>query len=194
MAPAAKIAQARELRERGVHYNEIAAELGVATSTIYRWVNPESAEQHRRTSRRAKARRRAPCARCGRRASYEKAPGALCHDCELDVKNATVYETIAELWRAGRTYAEIAAVIGVEPDHHIDRMRRRGWNLERRMLPTDAGAVRARERMILALRARGVPNREIAARIGTSLESFHQMLHRMRQAGVAPLARDRSEG
>lgn len=51
-----KIARAGELRAQGWAYKRIAADLGIAYNTAYRWLNPDYAELQRLISRDWKAR------------------------------------------------------------------------------------------------------------------------------------------
>lgn len=46
-----KIAEAKRLRAKGLSYRAIEARLGVANSTILRWLNPSKDEQYRKTQR-----------------------------------------------------------------------------------------------------------------------------------------------
>jgi len=58
----------------------VAQRLGVSTTTVYRWFNPESAARNRVTSQRAKARRKGTCSQCGRPTSYDNKRG-ICTRC-----------------------------------------------------------------------------------------------------------------
>ena len=68
-----KIAEAKRLREQGLPLRYIARELGVGTACIWRWLNPERAQELNRISnaKRSDAKRqwardnRAECPQCG---------------------------------------------------------------------------------------------------------------------------------
>jgi len=70
--------QARALYVPGVRgYVSVAKRLGVSTSTVRRWLNPEAADRDRAASRAYKAGRRGVCVDCGGETRYggQKASG-----------------------------------------------------------------------------------------------------------------------
>lgn len=66
-----RIEEARRLVGEGATFRAVAAELGVAPSTVYRWLNPEYAERHRATSRAWKQRQRGTCDHCGGETKFD---------------------------------------------------------------------------------------------------------------------------
>lgn len=74
---------ARELAAQGVGVRQIAEELGVTRSTVYRWLNDSYAERNRKTSREAKRRRTGRCVDCGATTHYSggQAPSERCVRC-----------------------------------------------------------------------------------------------------------------
>jgi hypothetical protein len=61
-----RVELARELREAGVSCADIAVQLGVARTTIFRWLSPELRERDRASSRKWKQKQRKRCPDCGR--------------------------------------------------------------------------------------------------------------------------------
>ena len=104
--------QAAALRERGMGYREIAAELGVGTSTVYAWLNPSYAEQQRAASRAAKRRRQTTCPRCGQLVSYER-PGEICAGCRYEARYGERNRRIFEAWELGEPTKTIASREGI---------------------------------------------------------------------------------
>ena len=78
--------RARELYvPRKFGYKRVASELGIATTSVRRYVNPSFDERSRKDSRAAKQRRTGVCARCGGETRYNgrttNGASSLCKTC-----------------------------------------------------------------------------------------------------------------
>lgn len=156
---AEKVARARELREQGATYERIAADLGVGTTTVQRWVKPDFAARQRAASRawkdahreqnRERDRLRAAdpdqrgrCEACGGLMGVGTRDDGVCDGCRASQAEAR-RERIAAMWTAGLSLAAIAADLGTSADcTHVEicRMRDDGWSLPyRRLGPRQPG-------------------------------------------------------
>jgi transposase len=137
--------QIARLRAQGETVREIAAGLGVSTTTVYRWADPaylarQNASQRRykrRYPERARAARErylersaARCPRCGRPLASATAKGdpVLCGSC-LSAATAERRRRINELAERGASPATIAARLGVPRGtvaNDLHRLRARG--------------------------------------------------------------------
>lgn len=141
-----KIAKARELREQGMKPREIALELGVDRSTVWKWANPQQAADIRRrdNASRASAKRawenehdRGTCTRCGGAMGVGavRKGQKLCRPCWLESEHqrmAERYAFVARLWNEGKSHREIAAAMGWECDNAgplVDAARAAGYDL-----------------------------------------------------------------
>ena len=140
-----KIELAKELREQGRTYREIAEELGERWSTtIHRWLHPEKLAEENRRRRAAKRQwenaQRALCPGCGEpmgagSAMPSRQDRELCRKCCFQAKEEAREgrdQLIALLWNRGLTLAEIADrldsttnSIGVA----VNRLRDEGYEL-----------------------------------------------------------------
>lgn len=75
--------RAVEMVEQGVRPAVVAAGLGVSTTTLRRWTDPDYDEHSRQSSRRAKDARRHPCSECGKPIWYTSVFCADCHHKQL---------------------------------------------------------------------------------------------------------------
>lgn len=138
---------ARELRDEGLSYLQIADRLSVAKGSVYRWLNPDVAKRYRDSDNASPKRRaakrswenahdRGVCA-CGAIMAVGAGRRGFgrCWSCECaarrDARDAR-RDQIAALYREGGTLAIIAGEldsttgsIGVE----LARMRADGWDL-----------------------------------------------------------------
>lgn len=134
---ASKPEGAVKLREAGLSYLEIARYLGVGKATVYRWINPDYAEQSREASRAWKASNRdrtreydqahahKPCPNCGGEMSRQREMCAGCHAVVADVRRS-----LAEgMWADGWLLREINEVLGWKMPGGVTVMRRCGWDL-----------------------------------------------------------------
>jgi len=143
MGAAAPGSREREACERRAAGDEtltaIANDLGVSIQTIYRWTDPEYAENQRRLSREAKARRKSELAEydreyylshrkkcdCGRLMARHS---LVCEHCISGEKVAKREQMVA-LWNQGLNAPQIAERVGTTAKTvqcEIARMRREG--------------------------------------------------------------------
>lgn len=104
------LALAAQLRASGRTYREIAAEFGVATTTVIRWLDPDYAQREREHSNAAKERRRRPCPECGTPMSSDGAQPRghtvrLCRSCDRIRRTAERVWTRDAVIDAIRRYA-----------------------------------------------------------------------------------------
>ena len=167
---------------------EIAAELGVSTTTVARWVDPARAQRMRERSREAKLARRVPCERCGRPLGYQRTDG-VCRQCTIADAHARV-DRVAELYAAGLDAPGIARDVGLAEGYVailLTRLARDG-RIRLRHVPRDRASTRARERAIVSLRGEGLSRREIARRVGITPGALGVVVARMRARGVLTTA------
>jgi transposase len=142
---AEKIATAQQMREGGALLREIGEALGVTTSAVSKWLDPEKAREWNRlgNAKRGPAKRAEenrldgrPCPECGaprKRGCARRA--TLCRDCRRRlIHEARVARRgrIGEMWRAGASRRAIAAALQSTPQSigvEIARMRGDGWDL-----------------------------------------------------------------
>ena len=182
------IACARARRAQHVTLSEIAAELGVSTTTVARWIDPDQAERDRERSRQSKLARRVPCERCGRPLSYQRTDG-VCRRCTIDDAHARI-DRVAALYADGLETSDIARQVALAEGYVailLTRLARAG-RIELRHVPHDRGSTRERERQIVSLRREGLPRREIAARVGLTPGALGVVIARMRARGLLSLA------
>lgn len=142
MTTAERKAKALEWSERGMTNGAIAARLGVSTTTVRRYVDPDYDAYCKRVSaayrRDNPSKRRewdtVPCPSCK---TTRVEPGVIsCRACEREERDSRWHELLT-LWNEeGLTGREIAARTGrsiaaVEVD--LTRMRKAGWDLKRRL-------------------------------------------------------------
>ena len=178
------IARARARRAKGVLLRDIAAELGVSTTTIARWVDPVQAQRMRERSRQAKLARRIPCERCGRSLGYQRS-GGICRRCISDDVHSRI-ERVAVLYAGGLEAQEIASEVGLAPGYVallLTRLAQTG-RITLRYVPRDRASARERERQITSLRRDGVSRGEIAHRVGLTPGSLGVVIARMRAQGA----------
>lgn len=173
--------RARSLRARGLTQRAIADTLGVSRTTVARWLSPAYAERDRRRSREAKRRRRAPCERCAQLLSYDRDDG-ICRACRRR-DAADRHERVTHLYRDGASAPQIARLVGLAPGYVrtlLGELAHAGA-VQPRFAYRDRASVRARERRVLALQARGYPRREIARAVGLAPGSLATVLARLRE-------------
>jgi transposase len=181
------IARARACRAQGMLLRDIAAELGVSTTTVARWVDPAQAQRMRERSRQAKLARRVPCQRCGRPLGYQRTEG-VCRSCLIGDAHARI-DQVAALYGDGLDLPDIARQVGLAEGYVsilLGRLARAG-RLSLRQVSRDRGSARERERQIADLRREGLSRREIARRVGLTPGSLGVVIARMR-AQDAPSA------
>lgn len=113
----AKIAEARELRDEGLHPLEIARRLGVSLTTVRRWLNPDEAARNRAGSyawkkKNPDAARRAgggTCTTCGGHTSSLRV--VECQSCRRR-KAEDRKRLIVERWSQGASLQDIADELG----------------------------------------------------------------------------------
>jgi transposase len=146
-----KITRARELREQGMSMPRIGCEIGVSDSCVWKWLNPEKAQelQHKydKTPQRAAQKRawaehhyRRPCAACGALmgVGVHRKGSTLCRTCWVASENARTHrrrERIALMWNAGASVSRIARALDTTSNTinvEIDRMRKDGWDVPHR--------------------------------------------------------------
>lgn len=144
-----KITEAQRLRVEGLTNPQIARLLGVTTSTVWKWLNPERArELHRRDNAARNAAKRAwereydrkpcPCGAPRGSGKHRRNPNGLCRDCWMEVAavgRAMREERIAEMWAQGLKLREIADALDstlASIASTVSQMRKRGWDLPRR--------------------------------------------------------------
>ena len=182
------IARARSRRAQGALLREIAGELGVSSTTIARWVDPDQARRDRERSRQAKLDRRVPCERCGRPLGYQR-PAGVCRQCAIADAHART-ERVAELYTDGLDADEIARRVGLANTYVsllLTRLARAG-QIRQRRVSRDRVSTRERERQIAALRRAGLSRREIARRVGLTPGSLGVVIARMRARGALSAA------
>lgn len=137
-----RIEEAQRLRERGLSYPQIAAQMGVGIATAHRWVNHEQYERDRGTSRDWKSRNRdhklaydreydrthrATCAQCGAPRS-RRVNADLCAQCVAERAQQRA-NRIVELYEQGVSLAAIASEFGCSRGTisvDLDRLRKNG--------------------------------------------------------------------
>jgi DNA-binding MarR family transcriptional regulator len=178
------IARARVRRAQHATLTEIAAELGVSTTTVARWVDADQARRDRECSRQAKVARRIPCERCGRPLSYQRT-GGVCRRCTIDDAHARI-DRVAALYAGGLHPPGIARQVDLAEGYVailLSRLARAG-RIELRHVPRDRASTRERERQIVLLRREGLSRREIAGRVGLTPGALGVVLARMRARGI----------
>ena len=152
MATIDQLAKARTLRADGERYEDIAAQLGVSTSTAHRWLNPDSAARDVAFKRETRDRYAGSCADCGEPTSGKsyRDVSERCVECARHKRRGDDHERMAAesariraLRDQGLTIAEIAAEMGMTPGAlgvKIHRLRRRGYGLPYRRRDLAAGA------------------------------------------------------
>lgn len=143
----AQIKQAERLRAKGLLHREIAEQLGVQTSTVWGWLNPEANKEkiRRSNAKRSPAKRqhadlkRRNCPQCGEKmgtgTGYPGRTEKNCKKCQVTNENAQTkarYEAIQRLWSAGWSLKEIASKLDstvASISVSMVRMRKEGWNL-----------------------------------------------------------------
>jgi predicted transcriptional regulator len=181
---AARRKTAAAMRARGMTYGHIAAELGVGTGTVARWLNPEIEEASRAKAREWKARHRTVCPRCGATVGYENA-GEICVACKLDDRYGERNQRILAAWRAGDLARDIAEREGMATTDVLSRLS--DWR--RRGVYGDVPLRKRRKReawdyVRLRWNRDGATAAEIAAELGTNGANVTQMIRAMRDAGV----------
>jgi transposase len=182
------IALARSRRAQRAPLTEIAAELGVSTTTVARWVDPDQARRDRERSRQAKLARRVPCERCGRPLSYQR-PGGVCRHCAIDDAHARI-DKVAALYREGLDAPEIARKVELAEGYVailLSRLARAG-TIRLRRVSRDRASTREREREIISLRREGLSRRQIAGRVGLTPGALGVVLARLRARGALTAA------
>ena len=135
------------MRGEGAGYGLIADRLAIATSTAFRWVNPDAQkaslaysraykdahrEQVRAQNRAYRATHKAECPQCGGEMLRETAHrGGVCKPCHQDEADAKARE-VERLWAAGLSHPEICARLGWSKGHlgaEIHRLRSLGYDL-----------------------------------------------------------------
>ena len=180
------IARARSRRARGALMRDIAAELGVSTTTIARWLDPTQAERMRERSRQAKLARRVPCQRCGQPLGYQRTEG-ICRPCSIGDAHARI-DRVAALYGDGLDLPDIARRVGLAETYVsilLARLARDG-RIRLRHVPRDRASSREREHQIIALRDQGLPRREIARRVGLTPGSLGVVIARIRARDSLP--------
>jgi predicted transcriptional regulator len=146
-----KIAKARELREAGLVYADIAKALGVTHSCVQKWLKPDRAREYtqRENSKpEANTRKRAwdnahraSCPRCGQlmcAGSTDNTKPERCKECQLEdirEQGRQTYRRLEALWLAGKTYPEIQEAFGWSKgrlSNALTRGRALGYNLPHR--------------------------------------------------------------
>lgn len=135
MTRAEKMAEAARLRDY-MTYAEIAAQLDVAKSTVYRWLNPEFAERDRVKCRAVKERYRGTCATCGAPTNGSNGPGTAsdtCGNCSLTRQHDTRLWTPATVVEAIQAFARRYGRPPTATDFHPATARHLGheWRAER---------------------------------------------------------------
>ena len=156
------IARARSRRAQGALLREIAAELGVSTTTVARWLDPARAQQMRERSREAKLARRVPCERCGRPIGYRRAAG-VCRQCSTADAHTRI-DRVGAFYAAGLDAPGIAREVGLAEGYVsilLTRLARDQPGVRLRHVPRDGASTREREREIVPLRSDGLTRREI---------------------------------
>jgi transcriptional regulator with XRE-family HTH domain len=110
------VAEAKRLKKNGLTYNEIGGQLGVAYSTIWRWLNPDrqrKIEQRRRGYKREWDRADThPCSSCGAPVSRKTERCRECFSSEGREDRLWRWERIKELWDAGLPLSRMARRLG----------------------------------------------------------------------------------
>lgn len=157
---AAKVEKARQLRETGLSYPNIAAKLGVSKATVRRALRPERAARDRALARAYKARNRealraydarrarehrGTCTTCGGFMGIGNAEDGTCRGC-VSRQHHAVGEKLVRLWGEGKLYPEIMAEMGWTKDHlnvALHTYRAEGFDLPYRYGDERIAAVRA---------------------------------------------------
>lgn len=149
----AKVAEARELRDEGLHPLDIGKRLGVSLTTVRRWLNPDEAARSRDGSNAWKkknpdAARRSgggSCTTCGGRTSGPRV--VECQSCRRR-KAEDRKRLIVERWAQGASLQDIAdelgssvSAVGVTVyairEHHPELHDKIPYRLPRRTKPSD---------------------------------------------------------
>lgn len=158
-----KIAKAKKLKAKGLSNREVAERLGVTTSAVTKWLNPntklwnqrQNASPERKAAKRqwADENDRPLCAECGfeRGAGQQrKNPDGLCRACRNDrlrSQHLARCHRIEYLWNLGRTLGEIAEDLGSTPGSisvSMVHMRAEGgWDLPYRYAVQDGRRIAA---------------------------------------------------
>lgn len=174
-------ARAVELRAEGMIYQDIAAELGVARSTVAQWfVDPDGSKSRERKKRYA-----GTCEGCGGPTDGSNGHAKASERCQAcrDSRYAERNARLVELWEAGVPTPEIASRLGmteVAVRSWVDRARHRcGMDISLRKR-------RHRELWpdIERLWNEGLTGPEIAQRLGITEGNFYFMVQTMRAKGV----------
>lgn len=185
--------RARELAAEGLGVNQIASEIDVPQATVRRWLNPQTAERDRLSSRRHKEKRRRECRNCGKKVWYTS---MLCADCSRQAQRDNRYWTQERVIRAIQEWA----MVNGKPPTATDWMRagpghpaatgiygQRGcfryWNdaiaaagfTPNRTSP-GPGKSKWSKSEARRLREEGLTDREIAKRIGVSPSAIGQRI------------------
>ncbi len=122
------ISEARRLYvPRRFGYKRVGRELGVAHSTVYRWLNPAAAERGRTLVREYKARQRGACVDCGAETRYTGHGASVSPRCVPCGKKLSGLQRRGHGPKAGRLltllqegprrYSEIVDLLGVSKVH-----------------------------------------------------------------------------
>lgn len=124
------ITEAQRLHDDGVSLYQIAAQLGINYSTLYRRLNPEYAERQRFNARQWKQRQRGRCERCGgvtRYNGHDRHVSRFCAECSGEMLAAYGRSTrgsgptigrVLRLMSDGkeRSYSEIRDAVGISDE------------------------------------------------------------------------------
>lgn len=179
-----RVETARRLREdEGLTQKETAQRLGVAESTIRRWLDSEYAERQRQRSREAKRRRRvARCADCDALLAYDRQDNERCWICRTEVEYGAERREILAYWEQGLTVPEIAVRMGLSETQVHGRVqnardRGEGVSLHRAQNRTDWDET---ERLFKA----GLTYQAIADRLGCTQADISTRITTMRRVGI----------
>jgi DNA-binding CsgD family transcriptional regulator len=175
--------QAATLRAEGQTYHEIANALGVSTTTVYSWLNPEYAERQRRSSREAKRRRQiARCRDCGSPLAYDRQENDRCGECQVEHDFGDRRDRILAAYNRGERAEEIAAREGMTAtavSSCVVDWRARGRHVALRIRPD-----RDKWPEIERLWRDGKTQREIGREVGLSADLVGSRIQAMRRAGI----------
>ena len=166
-----------------------ARQLGIATNTVRRWVEPDFAERENRANAK---RRRIPCRICGRPCSRygRRHPefADLCHEHAVealaDQERGFTVKQIADMYlEESLSTNEIARRIGSTQSAVHALLTRHGYQIRPRdhaikLRPGGYGARKLSPEEIYRLRDAGVSVPKIAARLGASVSSIRYHLAR----------------